>query len=98
MSKMITVQDDTYYLLKMYSQKTNDSISGTVKQAIKFMVDTDKAQGKNLGSDADMLALYNKTFVEKPESDLELFKKKILDYVNKCEDVKGRITNFVSSL
>ena len=98
MSKMITVQDDTYYLLKACSQKWDESISGTVKRAIQFIAETDKAQGGNLGNSPEVIALYNKMFVEKPESDLEVFKKKVKDYVNKFEDMKSMINNFVSSL
>lgn len=82
MSKAIMVKDDTYYLVKAYAQRCGSSLSGTVEHAIKFSIETEKAQGGNFGNNTELLELYKKTFVEKPVSDLDLFKKKAIDFIN----------------
>lgn len=98
MSKMITVQDDTYYLIKACAQKWKSSLSGTVKQAIKFSIEAENTKGSAFNGNPELMDLYNKAFVEKPVSDLDVFKRKILDYISKCDDVKSNMANFISCL
>lgn len=77
------VQDDTYYLIKACAKDKNESLAGIVRDAIKFWIETQKVQGTNLGTNKDLLELYNKTFVEKSETGLGL--KKIINFVNNCK-------------